>query len=83
MMFRRRKHQAVTAPATDQADDAVDVVARAEQILDNAMMDMLFEAIDLVSELRNDPRLSRSHAEQVDAALVNAFAIVAGIGGAE
>jgi len=74
MMFRRRnrKHAAVAAG----------VVARAEQIVSDALMTTLFEAIDQCLEVLNDPRLSPFDAERISAGLDDAFAVLDRISGA-
>jgi hypothetical protein len=75
MMFWRKRKRQVTPPATATVD-GVDVVTRAEQILDDALMAMLFEAIDKCLVLLDDPRLPLWDADQVDAAVDQAFAVL-------
>lgn len=83
MMFRfkrNRKQASVTEPGVTWV--TADVVARAEQILDDALIDMLFEAIEMCLRLRENPRISPLLAVKIDAALDNAADVLAGIGSA-
>jgi hypothetical protein len=61
--FKRNPKRAVVAAAAD------DVVTRAEQILADALLHILFEALEQCIALRDDPSTSPLLVVRIDAAL--------------